>query len=151
MVGVSKKTGERKMDTNKEKKYEKMYDILLDYEQKIHQKNQKRIRIGLKCIILIPLIFLILLFWTGSSKTIFLVLWIVSLFVIATYLIAVEYGDYKLQEKLNELDDRGDASVESLLGNGILDAENTLKTAIQKLDDSLNIEERVPDKHEEHI
>mgnify|MGYP006345997157 FL=1 len=139
------------MDTNKEKKYEKMYDILLDYEQKIHQKNQKRIRIGLKCIILIPLIFLILLFWTGSSKTIFLVLWIVSLFVIATYLIAVEYGDYKLQEKLNELDDRGDASVESLLGNGILDAENTLKTAIQKLDDSLNIEERVPDKHEEHI
>lgn len=139
------------MDTNKEKKYEKMYDILLDYEQKIHQKNQKRIRIGLKCIILIPLIFLILLFWTGSSKTIFLVLWIVSLFVIATYLIAVEYGDYKLQEKLNELDDRGDASVESLLGNGSLDAENTLKTAIQKLDDSLNIEERVPDKHEEHI
>ena len=71
--------------------------------------------------------------------------------MIATYLIAVEYGDYKLQEKLNELDDRGDASVESLLGNGILDAENTLKTAIQKLDDSLNIEERVPDKHEEHI
>lgn len=138
------------MDTNKENKYEKMYDILLDYEQKIHQKNQKRIRVGLKCIILIPLVFLVLLFWTGSSKTIFLVLWIVSLFAIAAYLIAVEYGDYKLQEKLNELDDRKDASVESLLGNGILGAEDTLKSAIQKLDDSLNIEERVPDKHEEH-
>ena len=84
---------------------EKMYDILLDYEQNIHQKNQKKIRIGLKCVVLIPLIFLILLFWTESSKIIFLVLWIVSVFVIATYLIAVEYQDYKLQEKLNELNE----------------------------------------------
>ena len=51
-------------------KCRKAYDILLDYEQKIHLKNQKRIRIGLKCLIIIPLIFLAMLFWTGSSKTI---------------------------------------------------------------------------------
>ena len=109
------------MDMDKEKKYERMYDILLDYEQKIHLKNQKRIRVGLKCLIIIPLIFLILLFWTGSSKTIFLVLWIVSLFILAAYLIFVEYGDYKLHEKLNELVDREDAGVEGLLEPGLLD------------------------------
>ena len=127
-----------------------MYDILLDYEQNIHQKNQKKIRIGLKCVVLIPLIFLILLFWTESSKIIFLVLWIVSVFVIATYLIAVEYQDYKLQEKLNELNDRGNVPVESLLGEGILGTEDIIKNAIQRMDNSLNIEERVPDKHEEY-
>lgn len=138
------------MNTDRENKYEKMYDILLDYEQNIHQKNQKKIRIGLKCVVLIPLIFLILLFWTESSKIIFLVLWIVSVFVIATYLIAVEYQDYKLQEKLNELNDRGNVPVESLLGEGILGTENIIKNAIQRMDNSLNIEERVPDKHEEY-
>lgn len=138
------------MNTDRENKYEKMYDILLDYEQNIHQKNQKKIRIGLKCVVLIPLIFLILLFWTESSKIIFLVLWIVSVFVIATYLIAVEYQDYKLQEKLNELNDRGNVPVESLLGEGILGTEDIIKNAIQRIDNSLNIEERVPDKHEEY-
>ena len=138
------------MNTDRENKYEKMYDILLDYEQHIHQKNQKKIRIGLKCVVLIPLIFLILLFWTESSKIIFLVLWIVSVFVIATYLIAVEYQDYKLQEKLNELNDRGNVPVESLLGEGILGTEDIIKNAIQRMDNSLNIEERVPDKHEEY-
>ena len=104
------------MNTDNYSKYERMYDILLDYEQKIHLKNQKRIRIGLKCLIIIPLIFLAMLFWTGSSKTIFLVLWIVSLFILAAYLVFVEYSDYKLQEKLNELDERGDAGVEALIG-----------------------------------
>ena len=81
------------MNTDNYSKYERMYDILLDYEQKIHLKNQKRIRIGLKCLIIIPLIFLAMLFWTGSSKTIFLVLWIVSLFILAAYLVFVEYSD----------------------------------------------------------
>lgn len=50
------------MNTDNYSKYERMYDILLDYEQKIHLKNQKRIRIGLKCLIIIPLIFLAMLF-----------------------------------------------------------------------------------------
>ena len=72
------------------------------------------------------------------------------MFVIATYLIAVEYQDYKLQEKLNELNDRGNVPVESLLGEGILGTEDIIKNAIQRMDNSLNIEERVPDKHEEY-
>lgn len=135
---------------DKDKKFEKMYDTLMEYEQNIHQKNQKRIKIGLKCIVIIPLIFLVLLFWTGSSKIIFLTLWIVSLFLIAAYLILVEYGDYKLQEKLNELNDKEDAKVEALLGRNLLSAESSLKTAIRKLDESLNVEEEVPE-NEEHI
>ena len=37
----------------KKEDYEKLYDMLLDYEQEIHKKNQKRIRIGLRCLIVI--------------------------------------------------------------------------------------------------
>ena len=39
----------------KKEDYEKLYDMLLDYEQEIHKKNQKRIRIGLRCLIIIQI------------------------------------------------------------------------------------------------
>lgn len=57
-------------------RYEEMYGKLVAYEQNIHLQNQKRIKIGLKCIAIIPPIFLILLFWTDSNKVVFLILWI---------------------------------------------------------------------------
>ena len=87
-----------------DKRLREMYDKLVGYEKTIHEQNQKRIKIGLRCIYIIPLFFLVLLMIVpDSSKTIFLVLWIVSLFAIAVYLIGVEYVDYKLQEKMNEI------------------------------------------------
>ena len=125
------------MNTDNYSKYERMYDILLDYEQKIHLKNQKRIRIGLKCLIIIPLIFLAMLFWTGSSKTIFLVLWIVSLFILAAYLVFVEYSDYKLQEKLNEISNREQQERDALIGDGIAQVEERIRTVLQTAEQEL--------------
>lgn len=87
-----------------DKRLREMYGKLVGYEKTIHEQNQKRIKIGLRCIYIIPLFFLVLLMIVpDSSKIIFLVLWIVSLFAIAVYLIGVEYVDYKLQEKMNEI------------------------------------------------
>lgn len=87
-----------------DKRLREMYDKLVGYEKTIHEQNQKRIKIGLRCIYIIPLFFLVLLMIVpDSSKIIFLVLWIVSLFAIAVYLIGVEYVDYKLQEEMNEI------------------------------------------------
>lgn len=87
-----------------DKRLREMYDKLVGYEKTIHEQNQKRIKIGLRCIYIIPLFFLVLLMIVpDSSKIIFLVLWIVSLFAIEVYLIGVEYVDYKLQEKMNEI------------------------------------------------
>lgn len=87
-----------------DKRLREMYDKLVGYEKTIHEQKQKRIKIGLRCIYIIPLFFLVLLMIVpDSSKIIFLVLWIVSLFAIAVYLIGVEYVDYKLQEKMNEI------------------------------------------------
>ena len=104
-----------KEDMNEDKKLQEMYEKLMDYESSLHEINQKRIKIGLRCIYIIPLIFLVLLFITDSSKIIFLVLWIASLFGIAIYLIGVEYVDYKLQEKMNEIGGKNDIEPESLI------------------------------------
>lgn len=78
------------------------YSKIVEYEQQVHEKNQNRIRIGIKVLLLIPLLFLAIMFKMDSSKVVFLVLWIVSLFGIAFYLIGVEYMDYQLQIKLRE-------------------------------------------------
>ena len=83
-----------------DKRLREMYDKLVGYEKTIHEQNQKRIKIGLRCIYIILVLLMIV---PDSSKIIFLVLWIVSLFAIAVYLIGVEYVDYKLQEKMNEI------------------------------------------------
>ena len=125
-------------------RYEEMYGKLVAYEQNIHLQNQKRIKIALKCIAIIPPIFLILLFWTDSNKVVFLILWIVSLFALATYLILVEYVDYNLQEKLNELRDEEDKAVDVLMGKPLDEVEENIKNAIQKLDEKFNSEAEIP-------
>lgn len=57
-----------------------------------------------------------------SSKVVFLVLWIVSLFTISAYLIYVEYMDYTLQERLTELGIKEDGKIDTLLPNSSIDS-----------------------------
>jgi len=78
---------------------------VMEYRDTKHAENVQKIKAGVKCIFTVPVIFLILLFLTDSSRIIFLVLWITSLFIIAAYLIHVEYSDYKIQEMVNSLQD----------------------------------------------
>ncbi len=129
-------------------RYEEMYEKLVLYEQKMHESNQKKIKIGLRCIWIIPLIFLFLLFWTESNKVVFLILWIASLFGIAVYLILVEYSDYNLQEKLSEITDE-EREPEALLGQEIDGMEKNLKNVIRKIDDTLNAENDTEEEAEE--
>lgn len=97
------------------KEFKEMYDRLMNYEQKLHEKNQKKIKIGIRVALIVPLIFLALLFISGSSKIVFLVLWIASLFGISIYLIAVEYSDYQLQVKIAEISGQKEKEVDSLV------------------------------------
>lgn len=80
-----------------------IYGELADFQGKLHAQNLKRIHIGLLCVLIIPMIFLALMFITDSNKVIWLILWIVSLFAISAYLIVVEYGDYNLQHRINSI------------------------------------------------
>lgn len=104
---------------------------LVAYYAAIHEKNRKRIKTGMICMFVIPVVFLILLFTMQSSKIVYLVLWIASLFILCGYLIAVEYSDYSLQEKLEALgvDDHGVDG--SLIGPDVL--ENDIQSMKERI------------------
>ena len=80
----------------------KSVDMIKDYYYREHKRNKDRIKYGIIAMLVIPIIFLTLLFVVNSSKVIFLVMWIASLFIISGYLIAIEYKDYIVG---NEYDD----------------------------------------------
>lgn len=72
--------------------------------EKFNAGYEKKIRMGFLAIIIIPVIFLILMF-SIDSKLVFLILWILSIIGIAAYLIVVEYihESLKRQKKVSEL------------------------------------------------
>lgn len=86
-----------------EKKYSQLYQALLQEVLQFHSGNQRRIRKGMLSLLLVPLVFLVLLFLSEGSRVIFLLLWIMSMFGIAAYLIAVEYIDYEMQNKVKKI------------------------------------------------
>ncbi len=114
--------------------YEKMYDQFMDYEKALHEKNQRKIRIGIKVNIFLPLVFLLLSFLVPSTRFMFLILWILSLFGIAFYLIYVEYTDYKMQKKLMELGALDSIEQDDLIGMDMVDdAEKAIDETIAQL------------------
>lgn len=125
-------------------KYKEMYDKFINYEQNLHQQNQKRIRVGLKINVILPLFFLILSFAISEGKLVFLLLWIISLFGIATYLIYVEYSDYKMLEQLKELGVDEDALREdvNLIGVGVQQAESNITEKLDYAGDLIDAEKQ---------
>lgn len=101
-------------------KTKQVHEHIINYSEQIHKKNKKRTVIGIWCIVLIPAIFLILMLSMPVSKSIYLILWIVSLFCIAGYLIAVEYIDYSMQEQLKEIGLKSAAEMDSLVETNVI-------------------------------
>lgn len=103
-----------------------IFNKMLNYYTQSHRKNKKRIRVGMVCMLVIPLIFLMLMFTMNSSKIVYLVFWIISLFALCTYLIAVEYMDYNLQERMKELGVTSHKKKEAIIGPKVIgqDIEN---------------------------
>ena len=133
-------------ENKNEIKYEELYDRFMDYQTKVHEANQKRIRLGLKVNIFFPLIFLTLCFLTDGSKLIFFILWIVSLFGIAFYLMYVEYSDDKLQRQMKAFGLGGNGDMEdesSLISFG---DENTETKALRHME---NVDRSIEEKKQE--
>lgn len=88
---------------NERDKYHQLYDRLLDEVKRLHELIKVGIRQGLKMLVIVPLLFMVVMFLTHGSKGIFLVLWIVSTFVLAAFLIALEYVDHGIQKRLEAI------------------------------------------------
>lgn len=137
---------------------EEAFDRIIDYERNLHRKNQKRIKMGIRLLLIIPLIFLAIMFRMESNKVVFLTLWIASLFAIAFYLIGIEYMDYALQKKLREFGIRDeDEEIDGLIDDR-MDVERIIRVA-NAIQESLTLEDKekgndnvamLEDKNESH-
>lgn len=116
--------------------YRQLFQQLVEEEERLHADNQKRIKAGIHCLIWIPMIFMVLLFLTESEKVIFLILWIASLFLIAAYLIYVEYLDFKAQERLCGYRENEGAGLNSnLIGSDMEAFEETVVQLLHQIDE----------------
>lgn len=86
-----------------ERDYQKLYDRLLKEVGALHRANQHRIRSGLRALLAVTVGLMLLMFLADGNKVFTLMLWILSMFAVAAYLIAVEYMDYELQKKLRDI------------------------------------------------
>ena len=86
-----------------EREYQELYDRLLDEVRTLHKNNRRRIRNGMRMLLVVTVGLMLLMFLAQSNKVFTLMLWIFSMFAVAAYLIAVEYADYELQKKLEQI------------------------------------------------
>lgn len=73
------------------------------FAENMHTKNQHKKKICLRCMMIIPLVFMVLMFTMDTAKVVYLLLWVISLFIFCAYLIVIDYIDDKLARKLNDL------------------------------------------------
>ena len=99
----------------KERDYQELYDRLLEEVSTLHRNNRRRIRIGMRMLLAVTLGLMLLMFLAGGNKVFTLMLWILSMFAVAAYLIAVEYADYELQKKLENITQMEQESLGTLL------------------------------------
>ena len=86
-----------------EREYQELYDRLLDEVRTLHRNNRRRIRNGVRMLLVVTVGLMLLMFLAQGNKVFTLMLWISSMFAVAAYLIAVEYADYELQKKLEQV------------------------------------------------
>ena len=99
----------------KERDYQELYDRLLEEVSTLHRNNRRRIRVGMRMLLAVTLGLMLLMFLAGGNKGFTLMLWILSMFAVAAYLIAVEYADYELQKKLESITQMEQESLGTLL------------------------------------
>ena len=100
---------------SKEREYQELYDRLLREVSTLHRNNRRRIRNGMRMLLAVTLGLMLLMFLAGGNKVFTLMLWILSMFAVAAYLIAVEYADYELQKKLEYVTQMEQESMGALL------------------------------------
>lgn len=123
-----------------EDKKEIAYEGFIEFQRLLHEKNQKKIRVGLKVNILLPLVFLVISFISNGSKLVFLILWIVSLFGISFYLLYIEFTDFKMQHKMREFGLVTEDENKALIGSEVSEKIDELKSLADDIKELKNLE-----------
>lgn len=94
---------------------DKLYAKLLIFAEELHMGNKRRIRNGFISLAVLPVLLIIIRLLTDSSRVVFLLIWILTMFVAAAFLIFVAYVDRQLQDTLNELSESEKKESDNLL------------------------------------
>ena len=86
-------------------RYEQLCSNIQDFELQMHERNRKRIKYGIITLFLLPIVLGLIRWLTDSDKLLFLLIWVLCLFLLACYLIGVEYLDHSIQKKTEEMMD----------------------------------------------
>ena len=100
---------------SKEKEYHELYDRLMAEVAALHRSNRRRIRSGMRMLVVVTVGLMLLMFLAEGNKVFTLMLWIAAMFGVASYLIAVEYADYELQKKVEQITQMEQESLGALL------------------------------------
>ena len=101
-------------EKNTNKSYEGLYSELFQRAELLHESNKRRIRRGLVGLIILPAVLIFIRWMTGSDKIVFLIIWIISMFILCAYLMIIEYLDNSNQNTLADVTDE-EAEFDELL------------------------------------
>ena len=59
------------------------------FAENMHAKNQHKKKVCLRCMMIIPLVFMVLMFTMDTAKVVYLLLWVISLFIFCAYLLLI--------------------------------------------------------------
>ncbi|MBQ6314935.1 MAG: hypothetical protein IJI11_04960 [Mogibacterium sp.] len=90
---------ERQINNN----YESLYSQLYDRAEQLHESNKRRIRRGMIGLIVLPVVLGAIRAMTGSDRVVFLIIWVISMFILCAYLITVEYLDDSIKKTLEDM------------------------------------------------
>lgn len=65
----------------------------------LREKNKRRMRISGIVLLILPVVLGFIRWLTDSDKTVFLIIWIMFMFLIAVYLISIEYLEHYLKNR----------------------------------------------------
>ena len=122
--------------------YKQTLRQLVQEEEKLHAANKERIKNGIHCLFFIPMLFFALLFLTKGEKAVFLVLWVLSLFVTAAYMIYIEYMDFQVKERLSRYAGSEDFSHDGLVGTDLEEFEKAVSQLLDQLDEKKSLRRR---------
>lgn len=125
-----------------------MYQRLLGEVSDLRQGNRRRIRKGLWALVGVTVGLLALVFISQSSKVIFLLLWIVSMFGVAAYLIGVEYMDYQMQHKVGHIANMREGELSEILTLPESSPKSRLAARLRREADALEGVETPPEPEE---
>lgn len=93
-----------------------LYNTLTSYIDELHEKNKKRVRVSAISLIALPVVLGMVRWLTDSDKTAFLIIWVICMFLLAAYLVSVEYMDRVVYRKFRDLTGDTDDPMDLLEG-----------------------------------